>query len=88
MDWEIRYSNRALKQLHKLDMNMKSRIVNFMDTRVAPLDNPRVRAEPLSGNWAGFWRYRVGSHRVICDIQDDVLRVLVLKVGRRDEVFR
>ena len=89
MDWEIDYSRAAQRQLRKLDRDTAQRIMNFMDTRVATLDNPRIRAEPLSGNWAGFWRYRVGrSHRVICDIQDDVLRVLVVRVARRDEVYR
>ena len=89
MGWKIDYSHAAQRQLDKLDRDTARRIVNFMNARVATLDNPRVRAERLTGNWTGFWRYRVGrNHRVICDIQDDVLRVLVVRVARRDEVYR
>lgn len=88
MVWEIDYSRTAQRQLRKLNRNTAKRIVDFMDTRVATLNNPRVRAEPLSGNWAGFWRYRIGNYRVICDIQDDALRVVAVRVARRDEVYR
>ena len=59
-----------------------------MDQRVALLDDPRRRGQALTGPLGSLWRYRVGGCRVICDIQDQVLRVLVVRVSRRDQVYR
>ena len=58
-----------------------------MDGRVAGLEYPRQLGGALHGRWRGHWRYRVGEYRVICDIQDTVLVVLVVEVGGRDEVY-
>ena len=88
MAWTIEYSPTARKRLRKLDGNTQRRILRYMDERVALLDNPRRRGRALSGPFAGLWRYRVGDYRVICDIQDDALRVLVVDVDRRDEAYR
>ncbi len=59
-----------------------------MRRRVADSENPKQLGAPLSGSLRGWWRYRVGGYRVICEIQDDVLRVLVIRVARRDKVYR
>ena len=67
---------------------MARRVVNFMDERVATRDDPRSIGRALSGPMGGLWRYRVGGCRIVCDIQDEVLRVLVVRLGRRDSVYR
>lgn len=88
MAWTIDYTGTARKQLLKLDKQTARRIVDFMDARVAPVDDPRSIGKALSGPLGGFWRYRVGDCRVICDIQDGALRVLVVEIGHRREVYR
>ncbi len=88
MAWTIDYTGTARKQLLKLDKQTARRIVDFMDARVAPADDPRSTGKALSGPLGGFWRYRVGDCRVICDIQDGALRVLVVDIGHRREVYR
>ena len=88
MAWTIEYSNAARTQLRKLDQQTARRIVDYMDQRVSVLENPRDLGQALSGPLGGLWRYRVGDCRVICDIQDQVLRILVARVGRRDTVYR
>ena len=61
----------------------------FLRERVAPLDDPRSVGEALKGSKLGdFWKYRVGDYRVIAHIEDGALRILVLKVGSRREVYR
>ena len=62
--------------------------MDYMEERVAVLDEPRNIGHALTGPLGGLWRYRVGNCRIICDIQDDVLRVLVVRVGSRDRVYR
>ena len=88
MAWTVEYTGTARNQLSRLDRDMALRVVNYMDERVAVVDDPRRIGQALTGPLGGLWRYRVGRCRVICDIQDDVLRVLVVRVGRRDEVYR
>ncbi|MFZ5490957.1 MAG: type II toxin-antitoxin system RelE family toxin [Pseudomonadota bacterium] len=88
MPWTIDYTGTARKQLLKLDKQTARRIVDFMDSRVARADDPRSIGKALSGPLGGFWRYRVGDCRVICDIQDGAVRVLVLEIGHRREVYR
>ena len=88
MAWTIEYTNTAKGQLRKLDKQTARRIVDFMDERIAALDDPRSSGKALSGPLGAFWRYRVGDCRVICDIQDGALRVLVVQVGNRREIYR
>ena len=88
MAWTIEYADTANAQLRKLDRDAAVRIRNYMNRNVAPLDNPRRRGRVLTGPMAGLWRYRVGNYRVVCDIQDRFLRVLVISVGTRDTIYR
>lgn len=88
MTWAIKYSSTAESQLRKLDRQTAQRILDYMDERVAVLDNPRTLGKGLSGLLGGLWRYRVGDCRVICEIQDGALWVLVVKLGNRREVYR
>lgn len=88
MAWTIDYADTAKAQLRKLDKQMARRILDYMDERIADLENPRSTGKALTGPLGGLWRYRVGDCRVICDIQDNALRVLVVQVGNRREVYR
>jgi mRNA interferase RelE/StbE len=67
---------------------MARRILDFMDERVAILEDPRSKGKALVGPMGGLWRYRVGDFRVICDIQDKDVCVLVVKIGNRRDVYR
>lgn len=88
MAWTIEYTASAANQLRKFDKLMARRIVDYMDERVAGGGHPRNLGRSLSGPLGEFWGYRVGDCRVICDIQDHALRVLVVKIGRRDKVYQ
>ncbi|MDE0166691.1 MAG: type II toxin-antitoxin system RelE/ParE family toxin [Bryobacterales bacterium] len=88
MTWTIEYTATARTQLRKLDKQIARRIVDYMNERVAVLEDPRIVGKALTGVLGELWRYRVGDCRVICDIQDDALRVLVVRVGIRDRVYR
>ncbi len=88
MAWTIEYSDTAKKQLKKLDKVAARRIVDFMDERIARSDDARELGKALKGSLGELWRYRVGDYRVLCDIQDGVLTVLVLQIGNRREVYR
>jgi mRNA interferase RelE/StbE len=87
--WTISYTETARKQLRKLDKAIARRILDFMDERVAAQADPRSTGNALTGPLLGaYWRYRVGDYRIICDIQDGALCVLVIEIGNRKEVYR
>ena len=80
-------SETAAKQLGKLDKDEAKRITAYLRQRLARHDDPRALGKALAGPLGGLWRYRVGDHRIICDLQDDVLCVLVVKIGHRRDVY-
>ena len=89
MAWTISYTETALKQLRKLDRATARRLVDFMDARIAPRSNPRSHGKALRGEeFAMLWRYRVGEYRLVCEIQDRALLVLVVQIGHRKDVYR
>ena len=88
MAWTIEYTDTARNQLRKLDKPAARRIVDYLDERVAASGDPRSAGKALTGPLGGLWRYRVGDCRVICELQDSRLRVLVVQVGHRGEVYR
>ncbi|WP_333710811.1 type II toxin-antitoxin system RelE/ParE family toxin [Malikia spinosa] len=89
MAWKVELSSQALKALGQLDAQVARRILTFLHDRVAPLEDPRSIGEALKGSKLGeFWKYRVGDYRIISSIEDGALRILVVKVGNRREVYR
>ena len=89
MAWRVEFEDAALKELTKLDKPVARRILAFLRERVAALDDPRSVGEALKGSKLGeFWKYRVGDYRIVAHIEDGALRILVLKVGNRREVYR
>ncbi len=88
MAWPIEYTDTAKDQLRKLDRQTAHRIMDYMDERIAASNSPRDMGQALAGPLGRLWRYRVGDYRIICDIQDDALCVLVVRVGGRDKVYR
>ena len=88
MTWRVEFDSQAEKELDRLDPQHAKRILKYLFERIATDENPRRFGDPLRSNLAGLWKYRVGNYRIICDIQDDVLLVLVLRIGHRREVYR
>ena len=88
MAWTIDHADTAKVQLGRLDRQTARRIVDFMDERIAPLADPRSSGKALTGPLGRLWRYRIGECRVICDIQDGALRVLVVQLGNQREIYR
>ena len=84
--WRVEYSEQANRALNKLDKVVRERIEAYLNC--LPSVGPRTRGKQLSGSRAGQWRYRIGDHRAICELQDNVLVVLVLEIGHRSKVYK
>ena len=89
MAWTVEVSAGARKALSKLDPPAARAILKFLDEKLARATDPRSSGKALSGSALGnFWRWRVGDYRVVADIQDRTVTVLVVRIGHRREVFR
>jgi len=85
--WKIEIEKAAKKELAKLDKTAADRILRFLEERIAPSENPRLFGEGLTENLSGLWRYRIGDYRIIAEIQEESIIVLVLRVGHRSKVY-
>ena len=89
MAWQIEFTPDAEKTLVRLGKEAEKRVVKFMRERVADLEDPRIIGESLKDSrFAGLWRYRVGDYRVLCEIQDLKIHILVVQIGHRREVYK
>jgi mRNA interferase RelE/StbE len=89
LGYRIELDPQAEKELGQLDREVARRILKFLRERVATLDDPRSIGEALRGPELGkFWKYRMGNYRLICDIQDSKITILVLRIGHRRDVYR
>ena len=88
MAWTIDYLTSAKRELRKLDRHVASRIVDYMDGRIAAMENPRSLGAALVGSKDRLWRYRVGDYRIVCEIHDARLIVLVVRIGHRSDIYR
>ena len=92
MAWRIEFDAGTLKDLRGLrglDKQIARRITQFLRERVGVMDDPHALAASLRSPGAvPLWRYRVGNWRIVVHIEDEVLRVLVLRIAHRREVYR
>jgi mRNA interferase RelE/StbE len=87
--WTIEFAESAAKQLRKLDPAIARRITSYLRERVASAVDPRSLGAALKGDELGqFWKYRVGDYRIIAEIHDKEIRILVVRLGHRREVYR
>lgn len=88
MAWTIEFLPDAVKELKKLDRSVARRIITTLEERIATLDDPRTLGSALTGDHAGYWRWRVGDYRVVARIKDERVVIIVVRVAHRREVYR
>ena len=88
MSFHVQYTKAALKQLKKMIRFDAQLIVSWIGKNLEGCDNPRVHGKGLTANRSGEWRYRVGSYRILCVIQDDVLVIEIFSIGHRSTVYK
>ena len=88
MRYHVEFSKRALKDIKKLDKSTAALILGWIRKNLEGCENPRVHDKGLTANHSGEWRYRVGNYRLLAEIQDGKLIILMLTVGHRSEVYQ
>ena len=88
MRYSVELTDKARKLLDKMDSQVSRRIRKWINDNLEGCENPRLYGKALTGNFAGNWRYKTGDYRIIADIQDDKIIILVTDVGHRREIYR
>ena len=87
MTYHVEYLKSVQKTLEKMDKYTKRILFEWIDKNLEGCTDPRAHGKPLSANRVGQWRYRIGDYRIIADIQDGKLVILVIAVGHRREIY-
>ena len=87
MTYKVEYTEQAIKKLKKIDKHTQFFILAWIEKNLVDCENTRQHGKGLTANRSGEWRYRVGDYRIIAEIEDDKVIILVLTVGHRTEVY-
>lgn len=87
MNFTIRFTEQALKQLKKMDKHTASLITGWIRKNLEGCTNPRQYGKGLTANRSGQWRYRVGDYRIIAEIYDEKVIILLVSIGHRREIY-
>ncbi len=85
--YSVAYTEHAIRQFKKLDRQTQVLIQRWIIKNLDGCADPRVHGKALTANRVGQWRYRIGDYRLICEIEDDIVRILVLEVGHRKYIY-
>ena len=87
MKYKVVFSDRAIKELKEMDKYTSALILGWIEKNLDGCENPRVHGKGLVENRSGQWRYRIGDYRLICEIQEEKIVILVLEVGHRRNIY-
>ena len=88
MRFKVAFTKEALKSLKKLDKGVAHLIISWIRKNLEGCTDPRAHGKGLVANRSGQWRYRIGDYRLLCEIQDEQILILVLEIGHRRERYK
>ena len=88
MIYELKYEAKAVKQTKKLDPATRKLIKSWTEKNLLNTDNPRQHGKGLTGSLSQYWRYRVGDYRILAEINDTEIVIIIVEVGHRREIYR
>lgn len=87
MTWSVEFDNQARKELRNLDKQTQDRILKWLRETLSTEKDPRRTGKSLQGRLKGLWRYRIGDYRIISQIQDEHIVILVVRIGHRRDIY-
>lgn len=87
MNYHVVYEKKALKSFSKLDKGQQKMILGWIEKNLMNTENPKVHGKALKGNLKEYWRYRVGNYRLLADIDDQQIKIIILNVGHRKDIY-
>ena len=87
MSYHVEFTKAALKELKKMDRYNASMILGWVRKNLEGCEDPRQFGKGLTANRSGQWRYRVGDYRLLAEIQDGKVIILILNIGHRSDIY-
>ncbi|HHY23056.1 MAG TPA: type II toxin-antitoxin system RelE/ParE family toxin [Clostridiaceae bacterium] len=87
MKYKVLYTKKAIKQLSKIDVNQRNIILAWIEKNLVGIDNPKIHGKALKGNLRDYWRYRIGDYRIITEINDDKIKIIVVGIGHSKDIY-
>ena len=87
MKYQVLTTRRFDKAFSKLDRQTQIMIKAWIEKNLINCDNPRAYGKPLTANRTGYWRYRIGNYRIIAEIQEDKVLIVLIEIGHRREIY-
>lgn len=88
MKYRIVYEKKAIKSLSKIDKAQQKLIISWIEKNLSNTDNPKISGKALKGNLKDYWRYRVGNYRILADISDEEIKIIIINIGHRKEIYK
>ena len=86
--YEVKFTESAEKDLKKLNKSIAKLLKKWISENLIGTQNPKQRGKALTGNFKGLWRYRVGSYRIVAEIKNDILLILIIEISDRKETYK
>ena len=87
MIYQIVTTDKFDKSFKKLDKQTQKIIKAWIEKNLMGCENPRLHGKGLTANKSGQWRYRVGDYRILAEIRDNELVVVLVEVGHRSRIY-
>ena len=88
MKYQVFYEKKAIKSLSKIDKNQQKMIYAWIEKNLVGTDNPKKYGKALKGNLKEYWRYRVGNYRILADINNEEIRIVIINIGHRKDIYK
>lgn len=86
--YQVAFERNAQKTLKKMDPQQARIIMAWIKKNLVGTDDPRRHGKGLVANHSGEWRYRIGDYRLIADIHDETITILILEIGHRRDIYQ
>ena len=88
MIYELKYEAKAVRQIRKLDPATRKLIKSWIEKNLLNTTDPRQHGKALTGTLGQYWRYRVGDYRILAEINDTEIVIIIIEIGHRREIYR
>ena len=86
--YSVEYTKNAFKSLQKLDRPTATLLYKWIEKNLVGCSDPRLHGKALVGDKKGYWRYRVGIYRIIAEINDNQVKIVIINVAHRGNVYK
>ena len=88
MKYRVVYEREAIKSFSKIDKKQQILIISWIEKNLIDTDDPKKHGKALKGSLKNYWRYRVGNYRILADINDDQIKIIIVNIGHRKDVYK